>query len=158
MKLINKKGLTLVELLAVIVVLAVVALIATPNILKAISKYHNRLYDTQLDNIKSAAKNWAADRIDNYGCLVCVAPDNVYAYNCSEIGSGCVEAEKDSGESMSVTVAVLEDGGYIDDELTNPKTEEKFNRCVEVIITINPDTGDYIYSIPDPDITDSCSL
>ena len=59
----NRKGLTLVELLAVIVVLAVVALIVTPNILSSISKSHERMYETQLDNIKSAAKNWAADMI-----------------------------------------------------------------------------------------------
>lgn len=155
----NHKGLTLVELLAVIVVLAVVALIVTPNILSSISKSHERMYETQLDNIKSAAKNWAADIIHERHCLICIPENNLSTnLDCSNGGEGCIEAPKATGRSTVVTLAALIDGGYVKEELKNPKTEKPFNRCLEVVITVDVDTGDYIYTIPDPDTTVSCSL
>lgn len=155
----NRKGLTLVELLAVIVVLAVVALIVTPNILSSITKSHERLYDTQLDNIKSAAENWAADVLFERHCLICVPEDNLNLnLDCSNGGEGCVEASKESGRSTAVTLATLMDEGYVKEELQNPKIDRPFNRCLEVVITLDVDTGDYIYSIPDPDTTVNCNL
>lgn len=154
----NKKGLTLVELLAVIVVLAVVALIVTPNILGSLTESHEKLYNTQLDNIISAAKNWAADMLFERHCLICVPEDSSDTnLDCTNGGEGCVEAPKESGKSTAVLLATLMDEGYIKEELQNPKTERPFNRCLEVVITLDVDTGDYIYSIPDPDTTVSCA-
>lgn len=154
----NKKGLTLVELMAVIVVLAMVALIVTPNILSSVAKSHDRMYDTQLDNIKSAAKNWAADIISKRHCLICIPEDNlVTGIDCAtQGGEGCMEAPKESGRSTSVFLSDLVDGGYLKDDFENPKTGKPFNRCLEVVITVDTDTGDYLYTIPNPDTTESC--
>lgn len=154
----NKKGLTLVELLAVIVVLAVVALIVTPNVLSSMTKSKQRMFDTQLDNIKTAAKNWAADTLYDRHCLICVPEDNLTNVDCTNGGDGCVEAPKDSGRSIQVYLATLIDEGYAEDDLQNPKTEKPFSRCLQVEITIDVDTGDYIYTIPDPETSDSCNL
>lgn len=155
----NKKGLTLVELLAVIVVLAVVALIVTPNVLSSMTKSKERMFETQLDNIKTAAKNWAADTLFERHCLICVPEDNLQSnLDCTNGGDGCIEAPKESGRSITVTLATLIDEGYAEDDLQNPKTEEPFNRCLEVVITIDVDTGDYIYTIPDPETSVSCAL
>lgn len=155
----NQKGLTLVELLAVIVVLAVVALIVTPNALSSIAKYNDKMYETQLDNIKSGAKNWAADIISERHCLICVPEDNLHSdLDCAVTGGeGCTEAAQDSGKSTSVFLAELQDGGYVKEKLENPRKKEPFSRCLEVVITIDTDTGNYIYSIPNPDTTESCS-
>ena len=153
-----KKGFTLVELMAVIVIIAVLALIITPNALNAISKYHNRLYDTQLDNIKSAAKHWAADKIDERLCLICV-PDHEYTItgkDCANLGGeGCMEASKGSNASVSVKLSELINGGYLQDDVENPKTNKNFASCLKVVVTIDSETGEYIYTIENPDVLES---
>lgn len=157
---INNKGLTLVELMAVISVLAVVALIVTPNVLSSIRKSRQRLYDTQLDNIISSAKNWAADEIVRKHCLICVPESGSTKTKdacLKDGGEGCVEAAKTSGEVLNVYLSDLQDNGYIDDELINPKTDKKFNRCVKVDIKRDTNTGEFIYSIPNADTTEACN-
>ena len=52
----RKSGFTLVELLAVIVVLAIVLLIAVPGVLAIIEQTKNRSYESQLKIIKEAAR------------------------------------------------------------------------------------------------------
>lgn len=154
----RKKGFTLIELMAVIVLIAVLALIITPNALNAIKKYNNRLYDTQIDNIISAAKNWAADIIDTRGCLICVTdPETVVSGKvCKNIGGeGCMEASKGTTETTGVRLSELINGGYLQDNVKNPKTDENFASCVLVNISINSQTGDYEYKISNPDILQS---
>lgn len=58
-----KKGLTLVELVAVLTILAIIALIVTPNIMVSVQEYQDQAYDTEIQAIAGAAKNWAADHI-----------------------------------------------------------------------------------------------
>lgn len=153
----NKKGLTLVELMAVIVILSLIALIITPNAISAINRYRDKMYETQLDNIISGAKNWAADMISERHCLICVPEDNLITdLDCSQGGEGCVEASMTSGKSTSVTLAELEDDGYVKENLENPKTDKPFNRCLVVVITMNPNTKDYVYTIPNPDTNVEC--
>lgn len=152
-----KKGFTLIELMAVIVIIAMLALIITPNALNAISKYRNRLYDTQLDNIRSAAKHWAADKIDERLCLICVAdPEYTTSKDCANLGGeGCIEASKGSNASVSVKLSELISGGYLQDDVENPKTNKPFASCVNVVITINSKTGEYEYNISNPDVLES---
>ncbi len=58
-----KKGLTLVELVAVLTILAIIALIVTPNIMVSVQEYQSQAYDTEIQALESAAKNWATDHI-----------------------------------------------------------------------------------------------
>ena len=60
----NKKGFTLVELLAVIVIMALLALITTTSITKIIGDSKTKLSTAQIDLIKSAAEIWGADNIN----------------------------------------------------------------------------------------------
>lgn len=153
----NKKGLTLVELMAVIVVLAVIALIVTPNVLKEISKYHNKMYDTQINNIISAAKNWAIDEINEKHCLICVPENNLVSnIDCNNGGEGCIES-KDPGSSTVVFLSTLIDDGYLKDDLENPKTGKPFSRCLMVQISIDSVTKEYNYTIPNAETTEACS-
>lgn len=57
----NKKGFTLVELLAVIVILAVILTIAVPNMFKIIDKSKQDSYDNQVLMIIDAAKNYVVN-------------------------------------------------------------------------------------------------
>ena len=59
-----KKGLTLVELIAVLTILGIIALIVTPNIMVSVQEYQQQAYDTEIQAIAGAAKNWAADHIN----------------------------------------------------------------------------------------------
>jgi len=59
----NQKGFTLVELLAVIVLLALIAGIAIPSALTISKKVKEKTYSTKIDLIESAADNYAISNI-----------------------------------------------------------------------------------------------
>lgn len=58
------KGLTLVEMIAVLIILTIIAIIITPNVYNEIRKSQNRLYDEQIISIRESGKNWVADNIE----------------------------------------------------------------------------------------------
>ena len=55
----NKKAFTLIELMAIIVILSVVSLMTVTVINDLLSKSKNNLSDDQIKNIERAAKEWA---------------------------------------------------------------------------------------------------
>ena len=57
----NKKGFTLVELLAVIVILGVLTAIAVPSVLGISKKIKTDVYDSKIKTIEVAAELWADD-------------------------------------------------------------------------------------------------
>ncbi len=59
----KNKGFTLVELLAVIVILGLIALIAVPIVLNNIKKTKEDLYNTQIELIKAGAVSYVTDAI-----------------------------------------------------------------------------------------------
>lgn len=124
----NQKGLTMIELLATIVILSAIALIVTPNVINSIKRSNNRVYETQIENIKSAAKEWTADKIYKDGCVAEICSDDL---------------KQDSG---IVTLRQLQDGGYIAEDLENPKSGTKFNPDSTTVI-IGFDGKDYSYNV-----------
>lgn len=114
----SRKGFTLVELLGVLVILAVLALLIVPVVNKNFRESTADLEAAQIKNIKDAAKNWAADHTSSL-------PDT-------------------EGGTVTVTVGELQKGGYLDENLTNPKTKEKIDPYSNVIITY--EDGNYVYS------------
>lgn len=91
----NNKGLTLIEVIAVLVVLSIIALIVTPNIAVSINDYKERILESQLSSVKGATKNWVADNIEKVTC----ASDDLSA--------------------LMVDLNTLYTGAYIDDKLLN---------------------------------------
>ena len=59
----NKKAFTLIELLAVITILALLTLIAVPAISKQMDNSKETLYNNQLKNIEESARAWGADNL-----------------------------------------------------------------------------------------------
>lgn len=55
-----KKGYTLVEVLAVIIVLSVIGLIAIPAVRTSVETSKQKAYNSQIEIIKNEAKKWAA--------------------------------------------------------------------------------------------------
>lgn len=116
----NNKGLTLVELLGVLVVLTVIVSIVTPIVTRDLKKSRVELCEHELDSFIDASKNWFTDKIDgDYS--------NVY-----ESDGNFIE--------QCVTVEQLYNGGYI----TEPN-KKYINSNVGVIITKN--NASYSYDI-----------
>ena len=111
-----KKAFTLIELLAVIVILGIIALIITPKITDTLMKNKEKLNDVQENNIKIAVKKWASDNIF-------LTPKE--------------------GETFTLTLGDLKKGGYIDDKVINIKTNEEYPDDLIVLITNNDGKLDY---------------
>lgn len=74
MNILNKKGFSLVELLAIIVILSIIALIAYPIIGNVISNSKDKLEKEQYGRVKSAAKNWVtANSVPDTGKCLSIA-------------------------------------------------------------------------------------
>lgn len=58
------KGFTLVELLAVIIVLAIVGGIAVVGVNSALKTSEEQSYKTQINNIITASKNWTLENVE----------------------------------------------------------------------------------------------
>ena len=57
----NKNGFTLIELTAVVVLIGVIATIASIPINKIVKDSKQKIYDSQLEQIVLGAQNWAVD-------------------------------------------------------------------------------------------------
>ena len=55
----NKRGFTLVELLAVIIILGIILVLAVPRVSDMINKYRDKAYERQLDLILNAAEQYS---------------------------------------------------------------------------------------------------
>ena len=90
----NNKGLTLVELLGVLVVLSLIIMIVTPVVTKNLKSSQVEICEYQLSSFVAASKNWFTDQIND---------DTVILYN-------------DDGkrkDKICVSALDLKNGGYI---------------------------------------------
>ena len=102
----KNKGFTLVELIATLIVLSIVALIVVPNIYENIKEAKNGIKITQLESIVDSAKEWAADHITE------------------------LSIEKDT----YVFLKYLQSGGYIDYNLYKNTDGEQYNDNLFILI------------------------
>jgi type IV pilus assembly protein PilA len=116
-----KKGFTLVEILAVIVILAIVAAIVIPSIDRFITKARDSAYDVQIDSIIASVKNWEADH-----------PESLPLNN---------------GDQYIVYLSELKSGNYIDQKLINPRTRVEFSN--DLTVTIKNVNGRHTYEVDD---------
>ena len=109
------KGFTLVELLAVIVILSLLLLLAVTTVSSQFKNSKDELYDTQLNNIKLAAEMWGSDNKVKLNSI-----------------SDCV----------SLTLGYLKDEGYVDIYINNLRfifegkeglkhSKHKLKKCIE---------------------------
>ena len=113
----NKKGFTLVELLAVIIILAIVALIATPIVLNVIEDSRksaaesdaNIIYNTINDYCKSNMLLGKDESIDDVDCS---DPDNVIENLSSIVTTDAKVVELELNKAGTVTKLKVEKDGY----------------------------------------------
>lgn len=116
----NKKGFTLVELLATIVLLCLIILLATFTINKNINDAKKRSHNAQVDTVLSAAITYA-----NQEEIVTLT--NIDGYQ--------------------ITLKEMADKGYVDKDIKDPLNGKEFDMessyvKIEVVSSANTDTSD----------------
>lgn len=102
----NKKAFTLTELLAVIIILAVVMSITVPIVTKQMDKYEKKLCQTQYQSILKAARSYGADH--------------------------ALELESKN----TITLEDLIKGGYLESKkIKDPVTKKEISSTLEIKIT-----------------------
>ena len=101
----NKKAFTLIELLAVIVILGILATIAVPTIVGVINNSKESTLDEQKNVIENAASNWGTDNF-----------------------------RKLPSTSCYLSIDFLRKEGYLesDKDVIDPTTDEEMKGCVKV--------------------------
>ncbi len=105
----KNKGFTLAELLGVIIILGVIALITIVTVTNTMKENKEDLYEIQINNIIVGAKTWASSHV--------------------------FELPDQDGESITLTLAELKQSGFVENDITNPKTNELFSNDLKVKIT-----------------------
>ncbi len=121
-------GFTLVELLAVIVILALLLLVTATAISSQFKNGKDELYDKQLENIKLAANMWGSDNKTLLNSI---------------------------NDCTSISLGYLKDNGYVDANIKNTYTGELFGDT-EVFVNITKEENRFIYEVFD-DSTKACS-
>ena len=113
-----KKGFTLVEVLAVVVILGLLVAIIAPVVNNLLGDSEDVLYDNQVDGIVKATKKYMVEH--------------------SEL------LPEENGVN-SISISELINNGAIDkDKVVNPKTKEEMNGCV--VVSYNNDFNQYEYN------------
>lgn len=111
-----KKGFTLIELIAVILLLGVLSVIAVASIDRVLKENKEKAYNTQIENIKSSTEVW--------------------------IGKHIFEMPSNNSEYIIITLKDLKDDGLVSDDITNPMTKEQFDNSLQIKITVNNNNYD----------------
>ena len=123
----NKKGFTLVELLAVIILIGLMGILIVPSVNKSIRDMLKESYEDQIQTIELAASNWATD--------------NPYSLPAED------------GGITTITLGTLKAGGYVDPDLINPDTDKSFPN--DLLIEITRKKKNFIYKVVEGSGTES---
>ena len=121
----KKKGFTLVELLAVIVILSLVLVIAVPSVNKYIKQSKEKAYDAQISTIIEAAQAYAS------------------------ANSGLLPRKEEF--VVKITLGQLKSSGLIKEEVKNPNDDKYFDDALTIEIKKKGET--YNYDIVESTIT-----
>lgn len=102
-KLMNKKGFTLVELLAVIVILAVIILVAMNAVIPQMENARKNAFKTEVETFAKAAETYFANQalsnpsiLTSGGCVTVETLKNGYVNKSDEkyVGQACIKSNK----------------------------------------------------------------
>ena len=116
----KKNGLTLVELLAVVVILGLIAIVTLSVITNAINKQKEKTYYDQLEQLILAAKNWVSDNRSKI---------DVLSDNCKSTTT--------TPNYRQITLSELKDTNgtaYIQDKFINTRNNENFGSNTSVYV------------------------
>ena len=113
-----QKGFTLVELLAILVVLGIITVIAVPNVIKTNQDSVNKDYAEFEKTVENAAEIYLETHIDE---------------------------KPSSGESKDIKVDTLIKQGLLNENMTNPKSLEVINKDSYVHVQRKENGGNITY-------------
>lgn len=120
----EKRAFTLIELLAVIVIIGVIALIAVPVVNNMIRQSREKAYQEQVNRLIDKTKEWATENTD-------LLPN-------------------DEVDTTFLTIPDLKVGGYIKNEdVLDPRNNQEMNGCM--VITYDVHNVQYVYYYDDMD-------
>ena len=140
----NKKGFTLVELLAVIAILALLVLVAVPNVLGMFNKAKKDTFLTEAKNIfKESASKYISDNMhnSNEGNIYCKSETDSKNPLDMDIGDTYYYIEKDS-TGKTIKFVVWNSSGYVtkivgDNVMLNDVTNDNMTESSVKNITCN---------------------
>ena len=115
----TKKGFTLAELLGVIIILGLLALFIVPAVDKSIGNSEEKAYKVQLKKIENAAEDWAMEHMNQLPTV--------------------------EGNDVIIYLAQLKLGGYVDDDVRDPRTGKIFPNDMQ--IKISRKNNAYVFEI-----------
>ena len=140
----NKKGFTLVELLAVIAILAILVLVAVPNVLGMFNKAKKDTFLTEAKNIfKESASKYISDNMhnSNEGNIYCKSETDSKNPLDMDIGNTYYYIEKDS-TGKTIKFVAWNSSGYVtkivgDNVMLNDVTNDNMTESSVKDITCN---------------------
>lgn len=121
------RGFTLVEVLAIIVVLGIIATIATPIVQTTIKQNREKMYNVIKNQLIDTSKDWAAKNASRL-------PDT-------------------EGESVEITLGELKTSGLLRINVSNPNTNKIFSN--ESYVRITRKNNNFIYGVITYDLIDA---
>lgn len=130
----NNKGFTLIEMIMVIAILAMLAVLTTPNVIKLINKNKVDNYNYVIDSVIKACDLYTSDN----------------RYDLKFNGSCTGDYEATPNISTEVTLKALVDANYISTPIRNECTNEEIGYdTIKITITLDCKTKNFSYKIED---------
>lgn len=114
-----KRGFTLVEMLAVITLLGLLALVIVPATEAVIASLKNDSYEAQIETLKTGLKNWSAEHV--------------------------LKMPANNGEYIETTLGQLKKEGFIEVEFRDPRDNKCFNN--NTILRVTKTSESYKYEV-----------
>lgn len=111
----KNKAFTLVELIAVITILAVILLVSLPSLLGTLEKTGEKRYQDFLDNLYMMTENHITTHSDQFPNL------------------------KEEGARVEITIYELREAEYFRTNPVNPKTDKRVADSDKIVVTRNAD-------------------
>lgn len=136
----NNKGFTLIEILAVVVILGVLSTIMIPSVTSIIKKNRVENQENFKNSLISAAKAYITD--NKYKIEFSTS-------NCSS-GYKCInKIDNTAIADNKITLKILVDNGYLNENLKEPSTKKEIDLTSSyVTVKYNINQKDFDYSTP----------
>lgn len=116
----KNKGFTLVEMITVIALLAIIGMISIPVVEGVIKRSKDRVYETQIEEIKSGAKKYATEYIENISTV--------------------------DGAETIVCLSELKELGYLENtKIVDPRTDLAMDGGIKIRYVESSKNFKYIY-------------